>query len=521
MEIVNVTENATFARVKLGAIRPNRFRNLDRYPLESEVIAALKQSIDETGFWNNLQAIRNEQGEIELRFGHHRLAAGMELFGPDYEVAVEIVPFDGEDGLQTALTYENSIHRNQVAHCQEMVEARRTWWDDKVFESYPTWEDAVEDRCHFFAQWSGKIPRPLNKPVTSTLEKYFGPVVHGGPGAYAKSVETGIGRRVLRKMFPDEITEDAIREAMAAQGPITRRAKRFHEAELARQRQLQEAARAEAERQAQAAAEARAEAEQERRRIKDEQYCLAVERQEAEADARAAKDRAARQAADEKRRAIEERQRQASEEHQRMVAEQEEKAKRADENQKAAKNKAADAAKKTRNLENQEWYDERASRVFEITSHGAAFRRSVSQEGVKPYLETENLLPFAMAIRAELERRGMLTHKDKDALVTSDNITALVNENFREFKKTLKLKEREEIQSQEQDNPEAKILRAAKEAGQALSQAADKLYTLNGILKEYRIAGAKGVGVEVFLQGRAKLERAFKEFESLSPVNPK
>ena len=48
MEIVNVTENANFARVKLGDIRPNRFRNLDRWPLEQEVLDKLKQSISES-----------------------------------------------------------------------------------------------------------------------------------------------------------------------------------------------------------------------------------------------------------------------------------------------------------------------------------------------------------------------------------------------------------------------------------------------------------------------------------------
>ena len=42
MEIIKVSENANFVRVKLGEIKPNRFRKLDRYPLEQEVLDALK-----------------------------------------------------------------------------------------------------------------------------------------------------------------------------------------------------------------------------------------------------------------------------------------------------------------------------------------------------------------------------------------------------------------------------------------------------------------------------------------------
>ena len=66
-----------------------------------------------------------------------------------------------------ALAYENSIHRNKVAHCNEMVSVRREWWDDEVFEKYPTWEDALDDSCNYFGKRTGKNPSPI-------LTKYFG-----------------------------------------------------------------------------------------------------------------------------------------------------------------------------------------------------------------------------------------------------------------------------------------------------------------------------------------------------------
>ena len=47
MEIIALTNNANFARVKLGEIRPNRFRDLARWPVERSVIEGLKQSISQ------------------------------------------------------------------------------------------------------------------------------------------------------------------------------------------------------------------------------------------------------------------------------------------------------------------------------------------------------------------------------------------------------------------------------------------------------------------------------------------
>ena len=157
-------------------------------------------------------------------------------FGPDYEVAMEIVEFNGVNSLQEALAYENSIHRNKVAHCNEMVSVRREWWDDEVFEQYPTWEDALYDECNYFASRSGKNTRPI-------LEKYFGPSGSGGEGAYAKSVKYGIGREVLSKMLSEK--SDDIKQALTSL-PLTARAKRGLELQAEEERVKAEAKRQEA-----------------------------------------------------------------------------------------------------------------------------------------------------------------------------------------------------------------------------------------------------------------------------------
>lgn len=65
-------------RVAVKNLKPNPFRSLDRYPIRQEKVEALKQSIKNTEFWDNLLARKNGSG-FELAYGHHRLEALKEL----------------------------------------------------------------------------------------------------------------------------------------------------------------------------------------------------------------------------------------------------------------------------------------------------------------------------------------------------------------------------------------------------------------------------------------------------------
>lgn len=475
METVTVTDNAVFARVKLGDIRPNRFRMLDRYPLEKEVLEGLKQSITDTGFWNNLQAVRNERGEVELRFGHHRLAAGLELFGPDYEVAVEIVPFNGENNLQDALAYENSIHRNKIAHTHEMVSVRRDWWDNKVFEAYPTWEDAVADECNFFNNRTGNLTNPI-------LTRYFGEEP-AGQGNYSRCVTYGIGREVLSKMLPGE-TAESIKQALASL-PLTPRAKRGLEIQQENERRKAEELREKARLIHEGIERGRKEAEEAARIRQVEQARLDAEQREAEKAERQERSEANKEAARQKRIAADARMKEMFE---RQKAEEAEEKRKAKEDARLKAKAEADARQaeirakqKESVIESREWFDARAAEVFGTPSHGAEFRRSVSQDAVRPYLNTENLLPFAQAIKA----------KYGDDL-TAEKIRSEINENFREFKKTLKLKEREAIDQQARDNPALEVIRVLKEAITDGHRFSGKLSELSSVMKTHGITGIQG-----------------------------
>jgi hypothetical protein len=94
-------------QVPLSAIRPNPFRNIERYPFNPAKIEALRESIRATGFWDNLLARRVPDGDgglaYEIAYGHHRweaLRLERTSASPDIEVGVTLRPLDDTQMLQ-------------------------------------------------------------------------------------------------------------------------------------------------------------------------------------------------------------------------------------------------------------------------------------------------------------------------------------------------------------------------------------------------------------------------------------
>ena len=62
------------AAIQLSKIRPNPFRQIDKYPICRDKVDALRRSFKKTGFWGNIVA-RERNGFFEIAYGHHRLVA--------------------------------------------------------------------------------------------------------------------------------------------------------------------------------------------------------------------------------------------------------------------------------------------------------------------------------------------------------------------------------------------------------------------------------------------------------------
>lgn len=88
-------------KVKVRNINPNPYRNIDHYPLNKEKIMALTNSIEKTGFWDNLVG-REINGEIQIAYGHHRVEALRlaEGFGYDFEFDLPIKDIDDGTMIQ-------------------------------------------------------------------------------------------------------------------------------------------------------------------------------------------------------------------------------------------------------------------------------------------------------------------------------------------------------------------------------------------------------------------------------------
>jgi hypothetical protein len=62
-------------KIAVKDLRPNPFRDLTRYPVNPDKVAALVASIKDTEFWDNLLARKDTDGGYELAYGVHRLQA--------------------------------------------------------------------------------------------------------------------------------------------------------------------------------------------------------------------------------------------------------------------------------------------------------------------------------------------------------------------------------------------------------------------------------------------------------------
>lgn len=65
-------------KIKVKDLEANPFRQIKKYPIDREKVKALKISIGETSFWDNI-IVRKEDKHFQIAYGHHRLIALREL----------------------------------------------------------------------------------------------------------------------------------------------------------------------------------------------------------------------------------------------------------------------------------------------------------------------------------------------------------------------------------------------------------------------------------------------------------
>jgi hypothetical protein len=114
---------AELQRVKAKFLKPNPFRDLERYPVQRRKIDTLRESMRQTGAWPNLVARPATGKGVELAYGHNRRAAFIEEFGEEAEIDILVMELS-DDLMMKMMARENDAEYATSAQAeQETVRA--------------------------------------------------------------------------------------------------------------------------------------------------------------------------------------------------------------------------------------------------------------------------------------------------------------------------------------------------------------------------------------------------------------
>ena len=201
-------------KFKLDDIKPNKYRNLDCYPINPEKIEQLKESIRTTGWWENIVARLNEDGSCELSHGHHRVHAMREMFPGDHEVELIIKDLSDETMLQMMARENLEEWGSSPAILQETVKSVVQAYADGEIELGPLSKDAPKSQLRFAPRFAmGDVRAPVReRPYTAgQVAKFAGCTVDKAQralgalelfeqGASQASDFVGLGDRAARRV---------------------------------------------------------------------------------------------------------------------------------------------------------------------------------------------------------------------------------------------------------------------------------------------------------------------------------
>ncbi len=87
--------------VKLKDLHPNPFRKVESYAIDESKVERLVESIESTGWWENIVVRRRKEGGVEQAHGHHRVEALRRVFKANEEVRVIVQPFTDTEMLRS------------------------------------------------------------------------------------------------------------------------------------------------------------------------------------------------------------------------------------------------------------------------------------------------------------------------------------------------------------------------------------------------------------------------------------
>jgi ParB-like chromosome segregation protein Spo0J len=120
-------------KIQIKDLYPNPYRDMDNYPISREKVEALKASIKQTGFWDNIVA-RNKDGKVQIAYGHHRLTALREALPWDTEVDIPIRDISDSTMIQIMANENMQEYATSPATIDETVKVAKKFLEDNPEE---------------------------------------------------------------------------------------------------------------------------------------------------------------------------------------------------------------------------------------------------------------------------------------------------------------------------------------------------------------------------------------------------
>jgi len=96
-------------KVAIEKVRNNPYRDMENYPLDQDHIDMLMDNISKSGLWKNIEGRKaNGNGEVELAYGHHRIAAARKLGMTEVDIMTSKM---SEDEMIERMITENTTQR--------------------------------------------------------------------------------------------------------------------------------------------------------------------------------------------------------------------------------------------------------------------------------------------------------------------------------------------------------------------------------------------------------------------------
>jgi ParB-like nuclease domain len=270
-------------------IQPNPFRHMERYPINREKVAALRESLRSTGFWDNVVA-RVVNGKPELAYGHHRLVALKEEYGASHKVNLIVRDFDDERMLQVMARENMEEWGTSASIEQETVRAVVEAFADGKIELPPPTQGAREIRYAPSFVVSPEVIAQREHPYTIRgVATFLGWTKPNGDAQEKVSYALGALELIEQGVLSESDFEGLTTKEAQAVVVQSRRVREADEQAAALARREAEEARQRAE-QAERERAAAAEREREAREARDREAAqrAATERREAEKAQKAA-----------------------------------------------------------------------------------------------------------------------------------------------------------------------------------------------------------------------------------------